>query len=51
MLRVIIITIEQDGWTPLHFAAMNGHMGAVEVLVTAGANTQIANKVMVIIRS
>jgi ankyrin repeat protein len=29
----------QDAWTPLMHAAMGGHMGCVEALISAGANT------------
>ena len=33
-----------DGYTALHLAAMNGHLGVCEVLVASGANVGAVNK-------
>ena len=33
-----------SGNTPLHWAALNGHLSAVKLLVTAGADTKVVNK-------
>jgi ankyrin repeat protein len=30
--------LPQDGFTPLHLAARNDHVGAIEALVAAGAD-------------
>ena len=35
----------QDGSTPLHMAAKNGHTAIVEALVTAGADVNVQSKV------
>ena len=35
----------QDGMTPLHWAAYNGHTAIVEALVTAGAEMNVTDKV------
>ena len=35
----------QDGWTALYLAAWEGHTAAVEVLVSAGADMNIGDKV------
>jgi hypothetical protein len=35
----------QDGWTPLHRAAWNGHEDVVVLLLDRGANVDAANRV------
>ena len=35
----------QDGWTPLHYAACEGHAACVEKLLTAGAVPDATDKV------
>jgi ankyrin repeat protein len=32
-----------DGWTPLHFAAVNGHKEIVELLIAKSANVNAKN--------
>ena len=36
----VVMMTGQDGWTPLHCAADNGHTEAVKMLVDAGANKE-----------
>ena len=31
------IAVQDDGWTPLHVASVNGHVDAVRALLGAGA--------------
>ena len=33
-----------NNWTPLHFAAMRGHAGVVEILLGRGASIEAVNK-------
>jgi ankyrin repeat protein len=40
-MRVLL----QDGWTPLYRAAKNGFDKVVDVLVAAGADVNVADKV------
>ena len=44
---VVILThsILQDGWTPLRSASSKGHHSVVELLLGAGANPDLQNKV------
>jgi ankyrin repeat protein len=47
-LRVLascLTACAQDGWTPLHWAAVYGHVDAVRYLVDKGANINATNKV------
>ncbi len=38
LVRPFLLPVRfQDLWTPLHFAASNGHTEAIEVLLAAGA--------------
>ena len=39
------ILCSQNGWTPLHFAAQNGHILVVEALITAGADVRVISEV------
>ena len=39
-----INAIDQDGWTPLHFAAQRGKKDIVELLLSKGSDAQIKNK-------
>ena len=39
------ILCSQNGWTPLHFAAQNGHILVVEALITAGADFNAVSEV------
>ncbi|CAD7699125.1 unnamed protein product [Ostreobium quekettii] len=38
------VVLNRDGWTPLMFAAHNGRMSIVEVLLTSGVNVNARNK-------
>ena len=35
----------QDGWTPLHLAAMNNRLEVAQALIAAGANLEASDKV------
>jgi hypothetical protein len=35
---------DETGWTPLHHAAANGHLGVVECLIAAGANVNASDR-------
>ena len=39
-LGICLSTAPQDGWTPLHFAASEGHATVVEQLLGAGAHIE-----------
>ena len=39
----------QDGWTPLMWASRNGRTETVNVLLAAGANVDLQDKVIIII--
>jgi ankyrin repeat protein len=39
----------QEGLTPLHLAARDGHTEVFKVLLAAGANTDIADKVSLLV--
>ena len=41
----LIILHSQNGWTPLHFAAQNGHVLVVEALIAAGADVSAISEV------
>lgn len=44
-LRSAILNLQnQSGNTPLHWAALNGHLEAVKILIAAGANLSVRNK-------
>lgn len=44
-LRSAILNLQnRSGNTALHWAALNGHLGAVEILIASGANSSIRNK-------
>jgi hypothetical protein len=38
------VDLQGGGWTPLHFAAKHGHLGAAEVLLKAGASVDWVNE-------
>jgi len=40
----ILAHANQEGNTPLHWAALNGHLEAVKALVSQGADTGVRNK-------
>ena len=37
----LIPVADSDSWTPFHWAASNGHVGMVELLIDSGADTEI----------
>lgn len=44
-LRSAILNLQnRSGNTALHWAALNGHLEAVKILVTSGANSSVRNK-------
>jgi hypothetical protein len=49
--NIIILYIDtynvQDNWTALHFAAMEGHTAAIEMLLKAGADLKALDKVSI----
>ena len=45
---IFTLTYSQDGLTPLHLASEKGHVGVVELLIEAGADAEIENKVLFI---
>ena len=44
-----MMCVQNGWWTPLHEAASNGHPGAVEVLVAAGADVNTSGTVSYIL--
>ena len=44
MKSVIKLCLLSDGKTPLHNAAQNGNINAVNALLAAGANVQVKDK-------
>ncbi len=40
-----VITLLQDGWTPLHIAAQHGHVEVERLLLDKGANKEAASNV------
>jgi ankyrin repeat protein len=37
-------SIDSNGWTPLHVASHNGHLGVVKLLLKRGADVNVLNK-------
>ena len=35
---------ERDAWTPIHYAARDGHMGVVKLLLSEGAAVDAVNE-------
>jgi ankyrin repeat protein len=35
---------DNNGWTPLHHASYNGHLGVVKYLISIGCNKETKNK-------
>lgn len=44
----LVVTSFQEGWTPLIWAAQNGHQDVVEVLILAGANLETPDRTVLI---
>lgn len=49
--KLAVINNGQDGWTPLNCAASSGLVEVLKLLIQAGANINLANKVSGIARS
>ena len=49
MLCLTLSSISQVGRTPLHFAAYNGHIDVVKLLIQNGADISVLDNVSVII--
>ena len=41
----LLLTLSQDGWTPLHVACQEGHTQVAELLLQAGASVDLETKV------
>ena len=48
-VRLIPFSTLQDGWTPLIWAAGRGHADVVRLLLSAGANIEAADEVILMI--
>ena len=44
LMQKFVCTV-QDGYTPLHIAAQNGHVEVVETLIKSGADISVVEKV------
>ena len=45
MIRIVFITIPQDGWTALMYASVGGHTSYVQLLLSMCAQVDLQNKV------